>query len=87
MRDTWDELTETRVASRESTEIAYWTVATGRRSAGRADTLTSADQLRAQLRRLEEAGCTDVVLYSCSGDLAQVSLLAAPLRTDNDTRC
>ncbi len=44
--------------------------------AARADTLTSAERIRAELARLADAGCTDVVLFPCSGDLAQISLLA-----------
>lgn len=46
----------------------------------RSDTLTSADQIRAELVRLEEADCTDAVLFPCSGNLEQVSLLADALR-------
>jgi len=42
----------------------------------RADTLTDAEEIQAELRRLEDAGCDDVVLYPCSGDLEQVVLLA-----------
>jgi alkanesulfonate monooxygenase SsuD/methylene tetrahydromethanopterin reductase-like flavin-dependent oxidoreductase (luciferase family) len=53
--------------------------------AARSDTLTSAEHLCAELARLEEAGCTDVVLFPCSGDLAQVSLLAGALRAGDDT--
>jgi alkanesulfonate monooxygenase SsuD/methylene tetrahydromethanopterin reductase-like flavin-dependent oxidoreductase (luciferase family) len=33
----------------------------------RSDTLTSAEGVRAELARLAGAGCTDVVLYPCSG--------------------
>jgi alkanesulfonate monooxygenase SsuD/methylene tetrahydromethanopterin reductase-like flavin-dependent oxidoreductase (luciferase family) len=47
----------------------------------RADALTTADQLRAELRRLSEAGCTDVLLYPCSGDLGQVTLLTEAMHT------
>jgi len=43
--------------------------------AARADTLTSVDQIHDELQRLSRAGCTDVVLFPCSGDLEQVSLL------------
>jgi alkanesulfonate monooxygenase SsuD/methylene tetrahydromethanopterin reductase-like flavin-dependent oxidoreductase (luciferase family) len=50
--------------------------------AARADTLTSAEQIHAELRRLSEAGCTDVLLFPCSGDLEQVSLLARALHAD-----
>jgi alkanesulfonate monooxygenase SsuD/methylene tetrahydromethanopterin reductase-like flavin-dependent oxidoreductase (luciferase family) len=45
----------------------------------RADTLTTIEQLHAELRRLSEAGCTDVLLFPCSGELEQVSLLAEAL--------
>jgi alkanesulfonate monooxygenase SsuD/methylene tetrahydromethanopterin reductase-like flavin-dependent oxidoreductase (luciferase family) len=47
--------------------------------AARADTLTDAEQIHAELRRLSEAGCADALLYPCSGDLEQVSLLAQAL--------
>ena len=42
----------------------------------RADTLTKPDQIRAELLRLSEAGCTDLLLFPCSGGLEQVTLLA-----------
>jgi hypothetical protein len=45
----------------------------------RADTLTDADQIAAELRRLADAGCDDVLLFPCSGGLEQVSLLADAL--------
>jgi alkanesulfonate monooxygenase SsuD/methylene tetrahydromethanopterin reductase-like flavin-dependent oxidoreductase (luciferase family) len=45
----------------------------------RADTLTGAEQIHAELRRLAEAGCADVLLFPCAGDLEQVSLLAQAL--------
>ena len=48
--------------------------------AARADTLTTAAEISAELDRLSGAGCTDVVLLPCSGDLEQVSLLADVLR-------
>jgi alkanesulfonate monooxygenase SsuD/methylene tetrahydromethanopterin reductase-like flavin-dependent oxidoreductase (luciferase family) len=48
--------------------------------AARAETLTDAEQIHAELRRLSEAGCADVLLFPCSGDLEQVSLLAEALR-------
>ena len=35
----------------------------------RADTLTDPERLRAELQRLLQAGCDDVVLFPCSGDL------------------
>jgi alkanesulfonate monooxygenase SsuD/methylene tetrahydromethanopterin reductase-like flavin-dependent oxidoreductase (luciferase family) len=46
----------------------------------RADTVTSAEQLREQLDRLTEAGVTDLVLYPSSGELDQVRLLADAVR-------
>lgn len=42
----------------------------------RADTATSIEQILAQLEQLKAVGCTDVLLFPCSGDLEQVSLLA-----------
>jgi alkanesulfonate monooxygenase SsuD/methylene tetrahydromethanopterin reductase-like flavin-dependent oxidoreductase (luciferase family) len=48
--------------------------------AARADTLTDAEQIDVELRRLAETGCADVLLLPCSGDLEQVSLLADALR-------
>ena len=45
----------------------------------RSDTLTSAEGVRAELARLAGAGCTDVVLYPCSGDLDQVERLSQAL--------
>jgi alkanesulfonate monooxygenase SsuD/methylene tetrahydromethanopterin reductase-like flavin-dependent oxidoreductase (luciferase family) len=47
----------------------------------RADTLTKTEQIQAELQRLEEAGCAEVLLFPCSGELAQVSLLARALRS------
>jgi alkanesulfonate monooxygenase SsuD/methylene tetrahydromethanopterin reductase-like flavin-dependent oxidoreductase (luciferase family) len=47
--------------------------------AARADTLTNAEEIRAELRRLADAGCDDVLLFPCSGDLAQISALAEAL--------
>lgn len=41
-----------------------------------ADTLTTPDRLRAELADLAAAGVTDLVLYPCAADLAQLSLLA-----------
>jgi alkanesulfonate monooxygenase SsuD/methylene tetrahydromethanopterin reductase-like flavin-dependent oxidoreductase (luciferase family) len=46
----------------------------------RADTLTSAEQLRVALPALEEAGATDLILYPTSGGLEQVGLLAEALQ-------
>ena len=48
-------------------------------AAARADTLTRPDQLFVELRRLAAAGCDDLVLYPCSGDPRQLSLLAEAL--------
>jgi hypothetical protein len=42
----------------------------------RADTLTTTDQVRAELEALQAAGTTDVVLYPASGGLEQVGLLS-----------
>jgi alkanesulfonate monooxygenase SsuD/methylene tetrahydromethanopterin reductase-like flavin-dependent oxidoreductase (luciferase family) len=44
-----------------------------------ADTLTDQRGLRAELDRLAELGCDDVVLLPCRGDLDQVGLLAEAL--------
>ena len=51
----------------------------------RADTLTDPEQLRAELQRLSEAGCDDVVLFPCVGDLEQVALVAQVLRSGGTT--
>jgi alkanesulfonate monooxygenase SsuD/methylene tetrahydromethanopterin reductase-like flavin-dependent oxidoreductase (luciferase family) len=48
-------------------------------SGARADTLTTTEQIHAELRRLSESGCADVLLFPCSGELEQVSLLAETL--------
>jgi alkanesulfonate monooxygenase SsuD/methylene tetrahydromethanopterin reductase-like flavin-dependent oxidoreductase (luciferase family) len=48
----------------------------------RADTLTTPEQVRAELRRLSQAGCDDLLLFPCSGDLEQVALLADALELD-----
>jgi len=48
--------------------------------AARADTLTSGEQLWDELGRLTDAGVTDLVLYPCSTDLDQVSLVAESVR-------
>jgi hypothetical protein len=44
----------------------------------RADTLIDPKRIRAELRRLFRAGCDDLVRLPCSGDLAQVAVLARP---------
>jgi hypothetical protein len=41
----------------------------------RAGTLTDDEQILAELRVLSEAGCDDVLLFPCSGELEQVELL------------
>ena len=51
------------------------------RAPARSDTLTSAEGVRAELARLAGAGCTDVVLYPCSGDLDQIERLSQALRS------
>ena len=48
----------------------------------RAETLTNAERIHVELRRLSEAGCADVVLFPCSGELEQVSLLAEVLHAN-----
>jgi hypothetical protein len=49
----------------------------------RSETLTTAEQIGAELRRLVEAGCDDVLLFPCAGDLDQASRLAeATARTN-----
>jgi alkanesulfonate monooxygenase SsuD/methylene tetrahydromethanopterin reductase-like flavin-dependent oxidoreductase (luciferase family) len=53
-------------------------------AAALADTLTSPEQVEAELRRLSEVGCTDVLLFPCSGELEQISLLVAALRRSGD---
>jgi hypothetical protein len=37
--------------------------------------------VRAELARLAGTGCTDVVLYPCSGDLDQIKRLSQALRS------
>jgi alkanesulfonate monooxygenase SsuD/methylene tetrahydromethanopterin reductase-like flavin-dependent oxidoreductase (luciferase family) len=51
-------------------------------AAARADTLTSPEQIDAELLRLSRAGCTDVVLFPCRPGIEQVSLLAAATTKD-----
>lgn len=46
----------------------------------RADTLTTATRLRAELEALEAAGTTDVILYPASAALEQIDLLAEAVR-------
>jgi alkanesulfonate monooxygenase SsuD/methylene tetrahydromethanopterin reductase-like flavin-dependent oxidoreductase (luciferase family) len=45
----------------------------------RADTLTTHERLHAEIQRLSAAGCDDLVLFPCSGDLRQVLLLSEAL--------
>jgi hypothetical protein len=45
----------------------------------RADTVTTTDQLRRELARLEAAGATDVILFPTSGELDQIELLRTAL--------
>jgi alkanesulfonate monooxygenase SsuD/methylene tetrahydromethanopterin reductase-like flavin-dependent oxidoreductase (luciferase family) len=54
----------------------------------RADTLTTGERIQAELGRLSEAGCDDLLLFPCSGDLEQVSLLAEAVSgyADSGTR-
>jgi alkanesulfonate monooxygenase SsuD/methylene tetrahydromethanopterin reductase-like flavin-dependent oxidoreductase (luciferase family) len=42
----------------------------------RADTLTTGERIHEELQRLSRAGCDDVVLFPCSGDLEQIDQLA-----------
>jgi hypothetical protein len=45
-----------------------------------ADTLTSLDQLREELDRLNESGVTNLVLHPSSSEFDQVQLLAEAVR-------
>jgi hypothetical protein len=47
----------------------------------RADALTTRAHLHAELDRLAEAGCDDVVLLPCAGGLDQIDRLAGELET------
>ena len=47
--------------------------------AARADTITTVDELDAQVRLLETIGVTDLVLYPCTSDIDQVSAVADAL--------
>jgi hypothetical protein len=40
--------------------------------------------LRAEIVRLSDAGCHDLLLFPCSGDLDQVALLAEALDQEGD---
>jgi alkanesulfonate monooxygenase SsuD/methylene tetrahydromethanopterin reductase-like flavin-dependent oxidoreductase (luciferase family) len=46
----------------------------------RAGALTTSEQVRAELARLTDAGCDEVVLYPCLGELEQIRLLADAAR-------
>jgi alkanesulfonate monooxygenase SsuD/methylene tetrahydromethanopterin reductase-like flavin-dependent oxidoreductase (luciferase family) len=48
-------------------------------AAARADVVTTPAQLHAELQRLRDAGCDDVLLFPCSADLDQPRRLAAAL--------
>jgi hypothetical protein len=48
--------------------------------AARADTLTSDERIHEELGRLSQAGCDDVVLFPCSGDLEEIARLARAVR-------
>jgi alkanesulfonate monooxygenase SsuD/methylene tetrahydromethanopterin reductase-like flavin-dependent oxidoreductase (luciferase family) len=50
----------------------------------RADTLTTRERLRAEILRLSDAGCHDLLLFPCSGDLDQVALLAEALDQEGE---
>lgn len=50
----------------------------------RADTLTDVEQIHTELGRLSEAGCADVLLFPCPGDVKQVVLLADALRAGGE---
>ena len=45
-------------------------------SYARQDTLTSRERIRAEIDRLAEVGCDDLLLLPCSPELSQVGLLA-----------
>jgi alkanesulfonate monooxygenase SsuD/methylene tetrahydromethanopterin reductase-like flavin-dependent oxidoreductase (luciferase family) len=46
----------------------------------RADTSTTPEELRAEVARVADAGADDLLLFPCSGDLEQLSMLADALR-------
>jgi alkanesulfonate monooxygenase SsuD/methylene tetrahydromethanopterin reductase-like flavin-dependent oxidoreductase (luciferase family) len=54
-------------------------------SMARADTLTNAQQINAELTRLSEAGCTDALMFPCAGGLEQVGLLAEAIQLHAST--
>jgi alkanesulfonate monooxygenase SsuD/methylene tetrahydromethanopterin reductase-like flavin-dependent oxidoreductase (luciferase family) len=47
--------------------------------AARADTLTRADRVRDEVARLRAAGCTDLLLFPCTGETSELELLAEAL--------
>jgi alkanesulfonate monooxygenase SsuD/methylene tetrahydromethanopterin reductase-like flavin-dependent oxidoreductase (luciferase family) len=49
-------------------------------AAARADTMTDPAAITAEIARLANAGCDDLILFPCSGELDQVDLLAGALR-------
>jgi hypothetical protein len=51
-----------------------------------AETLTKAEQIHAELRRLSDAGCDEVLLFPRSGEPEQVALLAEALRATGGRR-
>lgn len=46
----------------------------------RADTFTTPERIRAELPRLADAGCTDLLLYPCAGDPDEIDRLAEVAR-------
>jgi alkanesulfonate monooxygenase SsuD/methylene tetrahydromethanopterin reductase-like flavin-dependent oxidoreductase (luciferase family) len=52
----------------------------------RADTLTTHEQLHAEIQRLSAAGCDDLVLFPCSGDLREVARLSEALDPKEPSR-
>ncbi|HEX7289800.1 MAG TPA: LLM class flavin-dependent oxidoreductase [Conexibacter sp.] len=48
-------------------------------AAARADTLTSSELIAAEVERLADAGCDDLLLFPCSGELEQLRRLADAL--------
>jgi len=49
--------------------------------AARADTLTDAKRLSRELERIGLAGCDDLLLFPCCGDLEQIALLTEALES------
>jgi alkanesulfonate monooxygenase SsuD/methylene tetrahydromethanopterin reductase-like flavin-dependent oxidoreductase (luciferase family) len=63
-------------AERTADEYIHHYYGTDYFAAARADTFTDVVQLRAGLDELADAGCDDVVLFPCSGDLGEVARMA-----------